>query len=137
MPIFEHMIDRITDFYTKKPLLLVGVLTWLAAAPPIIALFVTLDGKSQWTAIKIGLAVSGMLAFVVMGVLNMMRQSIRFWDLAADIAERAERTANRDELREILDTDIKKLRGIGMGDIHTSEIVKLKATIETKMRYMK
>ncbi len=120
----------------------VFILAWLAfsALGYIVLLIcdtgVPAVGVPYWKE-KSAMLIGGLIGCLY-GFLNLLRiHSQSFWKLAKEVEKKIDEAETKTELNHILNEDIVSLDKMAGGNPHFSEVSKLRAVIETKMKYVK
>ncbi len=92
---------------------------------------------SFYVILKIG-ALSGLLFGLMMTLMiSMTRSSNKFWEYSEEVSKLIDEAETKEALNGIYNNEFKNLKDLMGGRPHLEEVKKLRAIMETKMKYVK
>lgn len=85
--------------------------------------------------ILLTLLVSSLFALIGTGLMNLVKKSKKFWDKAKLIEAEIKKATSKNELQMIYQNDFKALEKLAFGKAHYTELIRLKAIMDTLYDY--
>jgi hypothetical protein len=136
---FNDLVNRIPFwkiYLVSVPIMTIFIFIMFAVFFPLILTSGDLSKVNFLIELKISFSLSLIMSLMSTLMINMSKQSDKFWKSSEELSKMIDDANTKDELREIYSTKYMEVNKLASGSPHYSEMKRLYSIIETKFKYV-